>query len=219
MIIGEFEVEFTRDGLIHDRQQVTALLNGLTDASDLLVLAHGWNNDFAEARSLYNDFISSLSNLPQAASGPGSKLAVMRVFWPSKKFTDQELIPGGGAASATAENDLALRRGLEALKQDPDRLGERGDDPLRAANIDAAIVLIDELETSEAARREFVLRIRAVLNPDHAHEEDASREYFELEPEALFQRFEQEVPLELQVGAGGAADADEGGAAFLGDLL
>ena len=32
---------------------------------------------------------------------------------------------------------------------------------------------------SETARREFVLRIRAVLNPDHAHEEDGSREFFE----------------------------------------
>ena len=29
--------------------------------------------------------------------------AAVRVFWPSKKFTDADLIPGGGAASAAAE--------------------------------------------------------------------------------------------------------------------
>jgi hypothetical protein len=61
--------------------------------------------------------------------------------------------------------------------------------------------------------------IRAVLNPDHAHEDDGSREFFELEPEDLFERFAQEVPVALQVGEGGAASLDEGGAAFLGDLL
>src|SRR5262249_2276123 len=219
MITGQFEVEFTKDGSVHDQQQVKTLLNGLAGASDLLVLAHGWNNDLGEARKLYDDFNSSLGKLPQPTSGPGSKLAVMRVFWPSKKFTNQELIPGGGAASATAENEAALRQALEILKHDPDRLGEQGEDPLRAANIDKAIALIDEPEEAETAQREFVLRIRAVLNPDHAHEEDASREFFQLEPEKLFDRFAQEVPFELQVGVGGAANVDEGGAAFVGDLL
>jgi hypothetical protein len=219
MIPSQFEVEFTKDGSVHDQSQVTALLNGLTGASDLLVVAHGWNNDLKDARKLYDDFIASLGQLPQPASGAGSKLVVMRVFWPSKKFTDEELIPGGGAASATAENEQALLQALDELKRDPVRLGEAGDDPLRAANIDAAIAAVGELEDSETARREFVLRIRAVLNPDHAHEEDASREFFELEPEELFDRFGQEVPLELQAGVGGAANIGNGGAAFLGDLL
>jgi hypothetical protein len=204
---------------VHDQQQAEALVNGLSDASDLLVLSHGWNNDMKEARALYDEFIASFASLPQPDSGPGSKIVVMRVFWPSKKFTDEELIPGGGAASAIVENDEALRAALDALKHDPARLGDEGEDPLRAANIDEAIALIGDLEDSETARREFVLRIRSVLNPDHADDEDASREFFELEPEELFDRFGQEVPLELQVGVGGVASVNVGGAAFLGDLL
>ena len=66
----------------------------------------------------------------------------MRVFWPGKKFADQDLIPGGGAASATSENEEALVRALESLKHDPARLGEGQIDPARAANIDRAIALI-----------------------------------------------------------------------------
>ena len=219
MITGQFDVEFRKDGTIHDPRQVTALLDGLAGASDLLVLSHGWNNDMEDARRLYERFFSSVGQLPQSTSGPGSKLAVMRVFWPSKKFTDEELIPGGGAASAAGETDAALLRALESLKQDPDRLGDVSEDPIRAANIDRAIALVGELETSEAARKEFVLRIRAVLNPDDAHEDDASREFFQLEPSQLFDLFGQPVPMDLRVGTGGAADAAAGGAGFAGDLL
>ena len=219
MITSEFDVEFTKDGTVHDEQQVTALLAGLNGATDLLVLAHGWNNDMADATALYDELVGNLSSLLAAAGGQGPQVAVMRAFWPSKKFADEDLIPGGGAASATSENEAALRQSLEALKRDPDRLGGKGVNPLRAANIDKAIALVDDLEESAAARREFVLRIRAVLNPDDAHEEDASVEFFELEPEELFDRFSEEVPMELEVGAGGVASVDEGGAAFLGDFL
>jgi hypothetical protein len=219
MIAGQFEVEFTKDGSIHDQQQVAALLNGLAGASDLLVLSHGWNNDLKDARELYDAFISSLNQLPQSGSGPGSKLVVMRVFWPSKKFTDEELIPGGGAASATDENEAALRQMLDELKRDPNRLGEKGEDPAKAANIEQAKALLGELGTSETAQREFVLRIRAVLNPDHAHEEDASREFFEVEPEELFKQLAQPVEFTADSGEGGAASVGEGGAAFLEDLL
>ena len=219
MITGQYDVEFTKDGAIYDPTQVTALLNGLSAASDLLVLAHGWNNDIQDARKLYDNLLSSLGQLPPLTSGAGSKLTVMRAFWPSKKFTDEELIPGGGAASAHNENQAALLASLNSLKQDPDRLGASGDNPVRAANIDKAIALIGQLENSEVARTEFVLRIRAILNPDHVHEEDASREFFELEPAELFERFGQAVPVELAAGVGGAADAAVGGAAFFGDLL
>ena len=218
MIASQFDVEYRRDGSVHDERQVAALLNGLNDASDFLVLAHGWNNDMADARGLYDAVIASLTSLPQPSSGAGSRIAVMRAFWPSKKFAEQELIPGGGVASATVEDEAALRAALEGLKEDPDRLGDAAVDPVRAASIDKAIALVDTLEDSDSARHEFVLRIRSVLNPDDAHDDDASREFFELEPEELFERFSQEVPVELQVAAGGAANV-VGGAAFLGDFL
>ena len=219
MITGQADVEFTRGGAVHDPKQVTALLGDLPGASDLLVLAHGWNNDMDEARHLYDALTRNVQLLGLPPSGPGSAVAVLRVFWPSKKFADEDLIPGGGAASTGTENDAALVEALTSLKYDPDRLGKPGEDPVRTATMDRAIALLAELDGSEAARREFVLHIRSVLNPDETHEEDASREFFELEPEALFDRFAQAVPLELEADEGGAADLGGGGAAFMGDLL
>ena len=219
MIIGQYEVEFTKDGSAFDPSQVAKLLDGLSGASDLLLLAHGWNNDLADAKRLYDRLIASFNQLPDRSSGPGSKLVVMRAYWPSKKFTDEELIPGGGAASAETENDAALRQALESLKRDPDRLGDRQQiDPIREANINKAAALIDRLD-DPAAQHEFVLRIRAVLNPDEAHEEDGSREFFILEPEELFERFAAEVPVELQAGVGGATSVSGGAAGFFGDML
>ena len=220
MIVGQFDVEFRRDGSVFDQEQAASLLSGLRDASDLLVLSHGWNNDRADAEKLYDAFLANLTQLQERApDGAAPKLAVLRVFWPSKKFTDADLIPGGGVASADAENDGALLRALSALKHDPDRLGEAGEDSARAGNIDQATALIDQLETSESARREFVLRIRSVLNPDEAHEDDGSCEFFDRDPEELFDAFSVGVPVDLPVGEGGVAAVSDGGAAFLGDLL
>jgi hypothetical protein len=219
VITGQFDVELTKQGSVHDPSQVTALLRGCDGASDLLVLCHGWNNDMDEARRLYDRFLDSLAELRQPKKGPGSRVAVLRVFWPSKKFSDEQLIPGGGAASAHQENDAALVQLLSALQEDPVLLGADGATPARTASIDRAIAVLPELEDSAAARKEFVLRIRSVLDPDEAHPDDASQEFFALEPEELFDRFGQEVPLQLEVGQGGVAHVDEGGAAFLGDML
>lgn len=220
MIVRQFDVEFRRDGSVYDPEQVTSLLSGLQDASDLLVLSHGWNNNKAEADELYNAFVANLAQLQQGAvDGAAPKIAILRLFWPSKKFTDADLIPGGGIASADDENDMALLRVLSTLKHDPDRLGEADEDSARAGNIDQATALVDQLEKSESARREFVLRIRSVLNPDEAHEDDGSREFFDMDPEELFDALLDEVPVDLPVGGGGIATVSDGGATFLGDLF
>ena len=60
----------------------------------------------------------------------GREFAAVRIYWPSKKFTDAELIPGGGAASAQAEqeNMAAVEKVLDGLKEDPERLGDHTQD-------------------------------------------------------------------------------------------
>jgi hypothetical protein len=220
-ISGQFELEFTRDGAVFDEQAVPTLLQGLDGISDLLVLAHGWNNDMQDARGLYDQLVASLNGVaPDITRFGDRKLAVLRLFWPSKRFADSDLIPGGGAASASGENDQALVSLLQELKRDPLRLGGTEVDAARAANIDAAIAQIGGLANSESARREFVLRIRAILNPDQASVDDGSTDFFAREPEHLFDALGTPVPLDLPAtSVGGAADLGDGGAAFLGDLL
>lgn len=66
MIEKQFDVEFRKDGSIHDDLQVSRLLDGLGDFTDLLVLSHGWNNDKAEAAELYNSFVKSVQEIGDA---------------------------------------------------------------------------------------------------------------------------------------------------------
>ena len=111
MATRTFDVKFTKDGGIFQQPQVDALLAGLGPVTDLLVLSHGWNNDKADASQLYEELlgnIDKLLDLRNQASVPAPlqgfvdrlrdrNFAAVRVFWPSKKFTDADLIPGGGA--------------------------------------------------------------------------------------------------------------------------
>lgn len=220
MIVEQFDVEFRRDGSIFDQGQVTSLLSGLQEASDLMVLCHGWNANKEDAEGFCDRFLANLTQVQEDAEGAAApRLAVLRVFWPSKKFTDADLIPGGGVASADSENDEGLLHALSVLQQDPDRLGGTDDDSVRARSLGQAVALIDQLETSESARREYVLRIRSVLNPDEAHHDDGSVEFFVRDPEDLFETFSVPVPVELAVGEGGAAFVSDGGGAAMGDLL
>lgn len=219
-IIGQHDVEFRRDGSVYDEAQVEALLGGLKEASDLIVLAHGWNNDMADAGRLYDGLLGQFEVLPAPVSGPASRIVVMRIFWPSKRFTDEELIPGGGVASLGAKQDIDVATAVLRLAHDPERLGgSQAEDPTLSAFLDAAIALVPRLDSSVDARRKFVESIRSVLKPGDAHPDDGSDAFFSADPEELFVALSQPVPLVLAIGGGGvAAVGTPGGATGLGDL-
>ena len=223
MPLPTFELEFTREGEVYDEGQRTQALDGATGLTDLIVLAHGWNNDKADAKRLYDALCANVERVLAADVVPdlsGRRFGVLRVFWPSKKFADADLIPGGGAASATQENDAALLRLLEQMKSDPERLGSEGGNAARSSSIAAAQALVPRLDREEAARREFVLHLRALLDPAGAHPDDGTQEFFTVDPLDIFESFEEPVPAPAATGGGGAAALDgAGGAAGLGDLL
>jgi hypothetical protein len=222
MPIVQHEIEFTRDGRIFDEAQVAATLGGATHITDLLVVSHGWNNDRAEAGALCDALTQSLTQVIEAGvvhGLAGRKFGLVRVFWPSKRFADKDLIPGGGAASATAENDEALVHLLEAMKQDPMKLGGMEINPVREANLTRAQALVPSLEDDPAARHEFVLFLRSILDPSEAHPEDGSEEFFTRDPEELFDKLQATVLAPGAALATGATGLGTGGAAGLGDLL
>ena len=183
-ITSQFDVEFRKDGTIHSADEVSAVLNGLAGLTDLMVIAHGWNNDKADAKSLYDQFMASAEQV--AASGVVNgvqqrRVGVVRVYWPSKRFADSDLIPGGGAASvsdATSASQASLVASLDELKRDPVRLGGTEVDATKRVHMERAQSLIPALSASRDARREFVQALRAVLNPDENHHEDGSAEFF-----------------------------------------
>lgn len=219
MLTKFFDIEFRRDGSLHDDSQLGKLLEGLKDLTDLAILSHGWNNDMAEARGLYKELGDNIDAVAAQKLVPGldkRKMGMIRVYWPSKKFADTDLIPGGGAASEEAANDNALITLLDELGNDPIRLGEATHDADRTPQIVRAKQLVDQLEDKDA-QREFVQCLRAVLNPDEKHIDDGSAEFFSSDPIELFRALSEPVDLPRDTGAGGAADAAEGGAAGIRD--
>lgn len=221
MSLPNFEVEFTKEGRVFDAAQVEAILDASQSMTDLLVMSHGWNNDMGEARKLYDDLTASI--LAVAGDVPGiekRKLAVLRVFWPSKRFADKDLIPGGGAASASQENDDALVSALEELKRDPLRLGGMEIDPVREKILARAQALVPDLEKDPTARRKYVLELRSVLDPSQASLDDGSAEFFTGDPLDFFSSLQEAVQAPGgQVGGGATSFLGLGGAAGLEDLL
>jgi hypothetical protein len=231
MAIARADVEFTKNGDVFKPAQLTSLLAILPGATDLLVLSHGWNNDMADARALYDELVGHVDGLlaarnstgapPALKSLAGRTYAVCQVFWPSKKFAESELIPGGGAATATAANDKALVRMLEAMKLDPVRLGGKEAPAARVKAINRAIAAVPKLQ-SVAGRKTFVNALRTVMpNGKGAKEiDDGSAEFLTADPEVLFKSLSAGVSAPVAAGRGGAAVMMAGGgAASLGDFL
>jgi hypothetical protein len=148
--------------------------------------------------------------------------AAVRVFRPSKRFTDADLIPGGGAASAAAEteNVAAVNRILDRLKDDPHLLGGADQDPTHVAAMERAKALVPQLATT-GAKKEFVRLLRSILDPSMKENDDASAGFFAVDAETLFENTQTAVvaPAAPGGGAGGGSSLGNGGAAGLGDLL
>lgn len=226
-----FEVQFTREGQPFDRAETDALLAGLSGAgaTDLLVMSHGWNNDIEEARQLYRGWLQNLRAHLDAGSFPGvagRRFVALAVFWPSKKFTDRELIAGGAASvDDAAQAELVAR--LQTLKGFFDH-------PEADARLDGAIALVPRLENSEQARDEFGRLLASLAPPPadgpEAEDVDGRDRLAGWTGDELVR--ELAAPPALTVGGdgaeggaaglddlGGAGGLDDGGAAGLGSLF
>ncbi|WUH94274.1 serine-threonine protein kinase [Streptomyces sp. NBC_00433] len=85
-----WDVTFDADG-DPDPAQRDALLAHAADRTDLVVFAHGWNNDLSTASALFDRFYAPFPAL--LAGAPGVRLGYAGVHWPSMRFSD-EPIPG-----------------------------------------------------------------------------------------------------------------------------
>ena len=78
-----FEVQFTKQGKLFEPAEKQALLDAVRGGAldELFVVAHGWNNDIAEARALYRDLFANVApGARRAAARPGSP-AAGSAFW------------------------------------------------------------------------------------------------------------------------------------------
>lgn len=94
------EIEFDKKAkLVNETQWVMVEKELDTQKyTDVIVLAHGWNNDMADARRLYGKLIELIEKEFENHDIIDKNFLAIEVLWPSKKFADNDLIPGGSAS-------------------------------------------------------------------------------------------------------------------------
>src|SRR5581483_4583437 len=216
-----FPLEFNKDGDPVTPDQLTALLAGVqTPATpggitDLFVISHGWNNDMPEAESLYSAIFGKIDEIlartePACANVRDRRAAVAGILWPSKKFDDASLIPGG--AADVGDPTAPVTESLDLLAS---FIGT--DDAVQSLAV--AKSLVPKLANSLEARDEFVRIVRAFMPHDVNDEEPViANDLFTLNGDELLQRMSRPVRTAAPSG-GGAADFDSGGAAGFTDWI
>lgn len=202
------EIEFEKSGRLHDPGQRDAALDLVrsSDATDVLVLVHGWNNDMVAARRLFEQLADSLDDVRSHVSAAATRrFVVLGALWPSVRWADEDDLAGGGAG--VHDEAAALREAI----------GARVDDPAIAAELDA---LVPELDTSAAARQRFVELLRAHL-PDPSDLPDDDEDpppavLLEGDPQSVFDQVAgPDDDLGVTAPAGSPGEEALGGAAVL----
>lgn len=111
-----FKLEFSKSADVVDRQEFDGMLKSIESGSvtDLVIMSHGWNNDIEDARRLYEQVFALVGEQLNILQPPGRTFAKLGIFWPSKKFADKDLIPGGAASVDGAGPELSTQ--IAALK-------------------------------------------------------------------------------------------------------
>ncbi|HEX6292702.1 MAG TPA: hypothetical protein VFZ66_26195 [Herpetosiphonaceae bacterium] len=210
-----FEIQFDRQGTIVNPDAARQVVDfvGQPGVTDLLVLVHGWNNDISDARRFFQTMLAQLRQQIGTATLPGlagRSFAILGVIWPSKKFADKELIPGG-AASATGEIDDALiERQLENLRG---AFGTAEADVI----LEQASALVPRLDRSPKARGEFANLLRRLLPDSPAQEGEVPEQFFKLSGQTMMERLGKPGRLTRRARPG-AALGSTGSAAGLTDF-
>lgn len=125
--------------------------------TDLVLISHGWNNDISEARQLYADFFAAMASVQKTQNIVQDRnFAIAAIFWPSKRFADADLIPGGAAALSSSLEDQ-LNAQLDQLKV------ILAADATAAAKVEHARDQIPKLEVSQSAQDDFVASLVSAL--------------------------------------------------------
>jgi hypothetical protein len=143
----EFEIQFGKDGVLLKRKDAKALLDGLRseEITDLVVFSHGWNNDMKEARELYAGMRKLIvAQMKKTPGFEGRNVAFAWILWPSKKFADEDLIPGGAAGFEAVTDKDRLLYMLDKLRKSDKRVAFQAD-------IKKAISQVKKPDSAESA--------------------------------------------------------------------
>ena len=146
-------VEFRKDGSVAHSGQVDAALElvAAPDLTDVLVVAHGWNNDMRDAEALFTELCDNAAVLAQQRAPAGRRFGVVGLLWPAVQWADQDQVAGGGLSAG--DELLALLDAISDRVEQQDVAAE-----LRS--------LAGRLDGSGDARAEFVRQLRRLLPDD-----------------------------------------------------
>ncbi|MFD8390070.1 serine-threonine protein kinase [Streptomyces sp. NPDC059680] len=162
-----WELTFDADGDVdgperdHLIAQVTA--HGVRD---LIVFAHGWNEDRSGATALYRRFFA-----PVPALAPRARLGYVGVIWPSMRFSDEPIPDFPKSVAAVA----AQRAPGPALDKDT-RNALLRTFPGRAPVIDQLARMLDEQPDGEGRLTEFGRLVRLLVDGERPGVADTSQE-------------------------------------------
>ncbi|MFF3449773.1 serine-threonine protein kinase [Streptomyces sp. NPDC002667] len=148
---------------------------------DLIVFAHGWNNDRSAATGLFSQFFAPVPEL-----APSARLGYVGVVWPSMRFSDEPIpdFPPSVAAAITDDSAAPLGKNtrhalLEVF-------------PGRATVVEQITRLLDQRPDEGASLEEFGRLVRLLVEvrpqgPQAAFAADTLAEGVpESDPEMLF---------------------------------
>ncbi|MGW3170583.1 serine-threonine protein kinase [Streptomyces sp. NPDC001153] len=162
-----WELTFDADGDVDgpERDQLVAQVTA-QGVRDLIVFAHGWNNDRSGATALYRRFFA-----PVPALAPRARLGYVGVIWPSMRFSDEPIpdFPKSVAAVAaqTAPGpalDKDTRSALSAVF------------PGRAPVIDQLARMLDERPDGDGRLAEFGRLVRLLVDGERSGVADTGQE-------------------------------------------
>jgi hypothetical protein len=146
-----WELTFDADGDPEGRQR-DRLLAGVTERKvrDLVVFAHGWNNDRSGATRLYDRFLAPVPRL-----APAARIGYVGVLWPAMRFSDEPIPDFPRAVAAETPRRPVLDKDTRhALLESF---------PGRAILVDQIARLLEQQPPEEAELEEFGRLVRLLV--------------------------------------------------------
>jgi hypothetical protein len=205
-----WELRFDEAGRLVEPEDYERLSTELPQQqlTDLFILSHGWNNNQAHARAIYERFFGQMQSILQSQRllrVREAKIGTVGILWPSMRWADEDVPFGeGGAASFDGTHSSSNSELLTQLKQ------VFPNEQQQVALDEMAQLLDLQLEDNEALARFHALMGELATSKDVVIAPEDNGEasgLLEQSPVQVFERLGAEVqPM-----------SDEGGAAGFGN--
>ena len=190
------------------------------NATDLLVISHGWNNDMNDARKLYAKFLACLRHVLDEKAVCRAGGAILRRDG-GAVAVDQVR---GRRSDSERRRGCRLGRHAALVKKQLDRLERPRSDAAGKSKIKSARALVPALANDPKAREKFADLIRSALPKRRRRRRRRSKAFFKRKGGDLMDRLSKPVTTFRRPGRRGAGrpqsvECPDGAAGGIGDTF